>query len=576
MGQPDNSLPSPKSLSSAERGGIKMLVHHDLGFSHRACDRCHGQKLRCRRETNNGTCMRCAKAGVDCTPRPTRLRLRPRPGPASNSQTQRHSRPHSDRDMPRQSPVIPERDPNEPGKGKSKDFHHLNYLDSSTDSNLGFHSSLSQVAELQPAAVPRYGTQAPDLQGHSRRASQQSYSQPPSRSGTTEQPGQTRWPDVSDSVNADFLYDLSASPTMPSMFSSSRHRMSPPRDMTLSYAHQQAPIGMIMGFDETIGRPKSPENDTTGTAPGYGSDLSPSDLLRSSENDGLDSSPEDNSQEMEDIPGPDIGPHHSTMTSWIRRLSDTNVQLFQHMHSIPGTETGQKSAQGGYSGPSSSASGSGGGSRARLAIDCTFRLSAQYTELLTNLCTLLKSRGASHGAQAPSLEPAVLDEPSLCIVLSSYMYLLESYYRILQRMKTCMEARLNLTTVGDNSDGAGMVLDNPKPNPGFPMDLPSLAVGSFEASKESPICSIVLACIVDTNVRHTHSLINAIMSPASDSAPRAGDAGNRTPLDEGSDGATAGLPCVAKMILQAVKPKEDSTLRLVPEVSQLALQFFAE
>ncbi|KAI1778536.1 hypothetical protein F4818DRAFT_304055 [Hypoxylon cercidicola] len=568
MGQPVRNLPNPKSLSSAERGEMNMLVHHDLGFSHRACDRCHGQKLRCRRESNNRTCIRCAKAGAHCTPRP--MSLRPRADPVSSSQKQRQSRHHGDRDIPRQLPAVPERDPNEPDKGKLNDFHHLNYLDSSTDINLGFDSSLSQAAELHPALAPPYGTPAADSQGHGRRASQQSLTQPPSRSGTAKQPGQTRWDGVSGRVNPDFMYDLSASPTSLSLFSSGRHHMSPPRDMSLSYTHQQAPFDMITGFDETIGQSKSSENKGPDTDPSYGNDLSPSDLLRFPDNDALDSSSEHSSREMEDIPDPNPGPHHSTMTSWIRGLTDTNVQLFQHMHSIPATETGQQKVQSSCSG-SSSASGSGGGGHTRLAVDCTFRLSAQYTELLTNLCALLKSHGACHDAQTPHSDLPVLDEPSLCIVLSSYMYLLESYYKILQRMKAWMEAQLNMAV---SRGGGTTVLDNPVMNLGFPMELPGLSVGSFEPPKASPISPIVLACIVDTNVRHMHSLISIIMSPASDSTLKTGDSGNRPPLEEGSDDPTTRLPSVAKIILQAVKPKEDSTLKLVQVVSQLALKCF--
>lgn len=455
-------------------------------------------------------------------------------------------------------------------KGKSNDFHHLDYLDSSTDINLEFDSSISQAPELHPSLAPHYGTPAADSQGHSRRASQQSSTQPPSRSGNAEQSEQTRWDGASSRVNPDFLYDLSASPATLSLFPSSRDHISPPRDTALSYTHQQAPFDMIMGFDETIGQSKSSENKGPGIGTGYGNGLSPSDLLRSPDNDALDSSSENNSQEMEDIPDPGPDPYHSTMTSWIRRLSDTNVRLFQHMHSIPGTETEQRKARSSYSG-SSLASGSSGGGHARLAVDYTFRLSTQYTELLTNLCALLKSHGAYHDAQTPNSDLPVLDEPSLCILLSSYMYLLESYYKILQRMKAWMEARLNTAV---SSGGTATVLDDPEMNLGFPMDLPGLAVGSFEAPKASPISPIVLAYIIDTNVRHTHSLISIITNPASDSTSRTGNSGDRAPLDEGSDGPTPRLPSVAKVILQAVKPKEESTLKLVPIISQLALKCF--
>ncbi|CDM37833.1 Zn(2)-C6 fungal-type DNA-binding domain [Penicillium roqueforti FM164] len=51
---------------------MNMLVH-DLVLAHLACDRYHGQKLHCRRESNSSTCVRCARAGVRCTPRQMRF-----------------------------------------------------------------------------------------------------------------------------------------------------------------------------------------------------------------------------------------------------------------------------------------------------------------------------------------------------------------------------------------------------------------------------------------------------------------------------------------------------------------------
>lgn len=50
-----------------------------------ACDRCHGQKLRCRPGKNEG-CARCERAGVRCTPRAqTRSSRVSRQRPAAHS-----------------------------------------------------------------------------------------------------------------------------------------------------------------------------------------------------------------------------------------------------------------------------------------------------------------------------------------------------------------------------------------------------------------------------------------------------------------------------------------------------------
>ena len=50
-----------------------------------ACDRCHGQKLGCKRENSNVSCTRCLRAKVICVSRPSLRSKRARHRPVSGT-----------------------------------------------------------------------------------------------------------------------------------------------------------------------------------------------------------------------------------------------------------------------------------------------------------------------------------------------------------------------------------------------------------------------------------------------------------------------------------------------------------
>ncbi|KAL7894322.1 hypothetical protein HDV64DRAFT_127163 [Trichoderma sp. TUCIM 5745] len=56
-------------------------VIHDRGIRRRACERCHRQKLACRRNNNNNneSCLRCMRANVACVSGPMRSIYRATP-----------------------------------------------------------------------------------------------------------------------------------------------------------------------------------------------------------------------------------------------------------------------------------------------------------------------------------------------------------------------------------------------------------------------------------------------------------------------------------------------------------------
>ncbi|KAL4864304.1 hypothetical protein BDV12DRAFT_15505 [Aspergillus spectabilis] len=530
---------------------MNMLVH-DLGFSHRACDRCHGQKLRCRRESNSNTCVRCARAGVRCAPRPMKLRSRAQ---STQNTQQQQSQPHADRDSTRQH--------HDQGTGDTNDEHpdHFDYLpptllDMPTDLNLGLDPSSLQP-DIHLALTAPCGPADADSRAHSL---QPSCPQAPSHLRSAEQAVQTRWSDVPNQDTSDDLCDFSLTTTMDPSFPPAYH------GQHHQHAHQQGPDDMMVDFGHAGGSSRRSDGKDSSTVSGYVNDLSPSELLRSPYGDAQESdSGLRGNQLVQKEPSNQISDaYHSNKTSWIRRLSDANVQLHQHMHSIPVVGTGQmQKAQG--SGSRNSLNSM------ELPVDSTFKLSDQYTGLLTSICAQLELYRSCNDTQ--TLAQLALDQPSQLLVLSSYMCLLASYDKLLQHIKAWLDVRLKMGV-----RGTAITLDDNENSSCFPTRLPSLVVGSFELSKTSSIQSLVLTCIMKTNVMHMHSLIGEIMRPVSNNITGAASktaasgplAAEKRALNGVAD-AGGGLSTVAKVTLQAIEANEDSTLQLVDTVSKLAL-----
>ncbi|KAM0476201.1 hypothetical protein ACHAPX_006618 [Trichoderma viride] len=58
---------------------MSVMLVHDRGTRRRACERCHKQKLACRRSNNNESCLRCVRANIACVSGPLRSIYRATP-----------------------------------------------------------------------------------------------------------------------------------------------------------------------------------------------------------------------------------------------------------------------------------------------------------------------------------------------------------------------------------------------------------------------------------------------------------------------------------------------------------------
>lgn len=364
------------------------------------------------------------------------------------------------------------------------------------------------------------------------------------RKGESELNRTPQGPHVLSSSASPLLVSYSKAPS-----SHSRSRLSLARDMapkSLSCQPQKKANVHLMSFDQQEVTALSTDSEDTGTDSGYGKSVS--SRPRSSRSQ-LRRSHHAVCQSTKPIADP-------VMTSWIRNLSNINVELHQHMLSIPPIAT-EQSTPTNTTGKRTSNGSKSSKHDQELAVDCTFSLSQQYTDILKDLFSRHKTRQAYHERTAAAL---VLDEPSQLLILSSYFCLVESYDKIIQHIGIWTEVRSKPNTSTSDEH--------------FPIRLPSLAIGSFKLHSYSSTLPLVLTCMIEAVMRQIHDLINDMMNPMN---TRNGTAG----LSSGAagvhgtgngDGDADGLSGVAKVTLQAIRAKEDSTLKLIRVVWKRALQ----
>lgn len=569
---------------------MSMFVH-DLGLSRRACDRCHGQKLRCRRENVSEGCIRCARAGVQCTPRPIRSRRRGRsnaaqPAPvhqdtASVTQTM-GKRPSLEggefiaqiiRELTlwKGSPAA-----EQTSKDISEQFSlwPASLRDMPPDLDMGLDSFTLQ-SEIDPTLEPRVLQSGMDLVAPpSRHSSQPSAQETPRGRNSGERSEQGHQNGVHDasqdisssSILSSFVSTLLPCDTEARPPSYTRHRLSLAREPTPEHRNgtSQGEAGVsVMNFDQRESTTHSSDSEDTGSDSSYSRvalsrrQSTNSDTLRGSYN------PEQQKIQKQ-LPEP-------AMTSWIRKLSDINVDLHRHMLSIPPIGTWQNTS---WAHTRDSAERKRNGSTAscslsdkELAVDDTFQLSHQYTDLLNDIFSQFKTRRMYTEQTATAALPATisLDQPSQLLILSSYLCLVESYDKIVQHIKSWTEIRLKMGTSSSDEH--------------FPIQLPSLAIGSFKTPTTSSTRPLVLTCMIEAMIMHMHDLISQMMRPGNTglAESRASGRNSSSNTSGGEQNSTTGqsddgLSSVTRVTLQAIRAKEASTMKLIHVVWKLALR----
>ncbi|KAL8780318.1 MAG: hypothetical protein Q9213_006516 [Squamulea squamosa] len=235
------------------------------------------------------------------------------------------------------------------------------------------------------------------------------------------------------------------------------------------------------------------------------------------------------------------------LASWILKLSNFRVELHLHMLSIPPVEVESitwTDSNGKKPNPTQHDQ--------EIAVDSTIQFSDQYTDILQDILSRFKTRQADTG---PTTAVGALDQPSQLLILSSYLCLAESYDKILQHINTWTEIRSKM--------GGSTSTEH------FPFQLPSLAIGSFKLSTSSSSRPLVLTCIVEAMIMQIRDLVSEMTKPT---CSRHGSAKvSNSAAGEQGNSSGDGLSGVAKVTLQAIRAKEDSIMKLIHRVCQLAL-----
>ncbi|ORY71788.1 uncharacterized protein BCR38DRAFT_382710 [Pseudomassariella vexata] len=531
---------------------------HDV--SRGACDRCHGQKLQCKPGRSNEGCLRCQKAGVRCLPRPSRS-SRHRTRSHATQRASMHSNPTQN--VGSALTLLKENlatEQNSQAVSEYLGLSPISLLDAPSDLDLGLNFPSLQ-SELGPPPGTRDFQPNMDIYTMQSHKSGQSFAQAPPQSrsgGQREQENHTDLPGASQgsyrltSPTFNMLPLYSEEPSAPS-----KQPLSLPRNITpqsLTYQSQETANPHLMDFDQLEGDTLNIDSERSGSDFGYRPTASrrPQSIhgeFQSSYNDRpYNDRPYNDRQQTTNLA---VEP---TVKSWIRKLSDINVELHQHMLSIPCIEA----ERGIWTDTKDKTMGNGLSSTRNvpeLAVDCTFRLSHQYMETIRDMSSRIRTGQAHH---VPVTAALTLDQPSRLLILSSYLCLIESYDRVMQHIKSWTEVRLNM---GASSSAYH-----------FPIQLPNIAIGTFEFFTCSSTQPLIMMCILRTMIKQIHDLVDGIMKPAN-----ALDNGTATMLnapagEQGSSDGCDGLSGVVKVTLQAIRAKEDSTIKLIDVTWKLALR----
>ncbi|KAI1203069.1 hypothetical protein F5X97DRAFT_157364 [Nemania serpens] len=217
----------------------------------------------------------------------------------------------------------------------------------------------------------------------------------------------------------------------------------------------------------------------------------------------------------------------------VSQLSDLNSRLHRHMLSVP-PYTSWKSGTLVLSASSNPESLSD----SEFALDQTFSLSQELAELLSQIFPTTTSPGAEDTLSQE------LDSPSELLILTSYLYLVEIYDKILRHMHICAQAHKR---VGAAEAAARQ-----------PLRLPDLSVGSFAISSSSTSTGVVILLLMQAMLGPVRIAIDEMTQQAQGQMSEAGE--------NDSSGR------ITRTTREAIREKEQSMLDRFATVTQLALQ----
>jgi hypothetical protein len=224
--------------------------------------------------------------------------------------------------------------------------------------------------------------------------------------------------------------------------------------------------------------------------------------------------------------------------TWMRKLSELNVDLHQHLLSIPSTTSAHLGSE--MSGfPQDRDKNML--KRQPLHLDRTFHLSQQYAEMLLEVFPETRIR-QEDGSQTPTHR---LDLAAQLLVLSSSVCLVDSYDKILQHIKEWTQLRLK----------RGACLAD------FPYLLPDLAIGVHRLPDSSLGRPLLLTCLIETATMQTCAAVSRLIKMEDHDGSSRGKS-----INDEVDGTNS----VREISLQVITAKEEAVMELVRDIWKLA------
>ena len=232
------------------------------------------------------------------------------------------------------------------------------------------------------------------------------------------------------------------------------------------------------------------------------------------------------------------------ITAWVRKLSDINVQLYQHVARISSLHDLRSKAS-----ITSEALGTDAKNGKRFAIDQTFKLSLLLIEALNHLYSRLLYTSSSHAL--PNSPPnsggttsgpylpgtASLDQGSILLVLSSYLRLIEAYditFRSVQASLTENQAAMTGKEAPRH------------------LALPQLTIGAFSPPASSAVQITLIVHLGEMLLAQIRRLIGSMESSAG--------------LDSGAEGGGESL---GDTTLRAIRAKESETMKRINSIKRI-------
>ena len=245
--------------------------------------------------------------------------------------------------------------------------------------------------------------------------------------------------------------------------------------------------------------------------------------------------------EMQQDPAPSC-PTAETAT-WIQKLSEINVRLFQHVATIPSLQDSALNGSESLEAPKHKWNDRG------LAIDKTFNLSQLLIEALNHLYSRPLQNSSTQtsppsppGSGSTTPDPTLscinnLDQGSILLVLSSYLRLIDAYDRIFRNMQASL-------TSPQQAASTKSYLSN--------LRLPQLTIGGFSPAPTSVVQTTLIVHLTETLLARIRLLVGSMESSAG--LDGAAESGNESPGDT---------------TLRAIRIKEKEMMKRVNSIKRM-------